>query len=173
MNNLFDIVSNDYIRTYIALAGFIISAVNSIYLISTNSFNINLVQKSYAFCEHVQNHPIYFEFAIENKSRLPVSISRMYLIVDKKKYEFQWEKERIGRHEFKAGNEVTEAYSTYSITMPQVIQGCGVVGGFFYVETEESLREKDFLNSEIIIEIHTNKGKKKFKTDLSKMSLHN
>lgn len=172
MDSLFDIVSNDYIRTYIALAGFIISTVNSIYLIGTNSFNINLIQKSYAFCEREQCHPAYFEFSIENKSRLPVSISRIYLIVDNNKYEFQWEKQRIGRHEFRTGNEVTEAYSTYSITLPQVIQGCGVVGGFFYVETEESLIEKDFLNSEISVEIHTNKGKKKFKTDLSKMSVH-
>lgn len=172
MDSLFDFVSNDYIRTYIALSGFIISVANSVYLISVNSFKINLIQKSYSFCAREMNHPVYFEFAIENKSRTPVSVSRMYLNVNKKRYEFQWDKERIGHCEFKTGEVVTEAYSTYSVTLPQIIQGCGVVGGFFYVETDNSLTEKEFESSEISIEIHTGKGRKVFKTDLSKMSVH-
>lgn len=172
MNNLFDIVSNDYISTYIAVAGFIISVANSIYLMSINSFNINLVQKSYSFCSDEEKHPVYFEFAIENNSRTTVSVSRMYLNVNKMKYEFQWEKERIGHCTFRTGNVVEEVYSTYSIALPQIIQGCGVVGGFFYVETEDTLKEDEFMNSEISIEIHTNRGNKTFKTDLSKMSVH-
>lgn len=172
MNNLFDIVSNDFISTYIALAGFIISIANSIYLICINSFKVSLITKSYAICSDLEGHPIYFELAIENNSRIPLSVSRMYLNVNEKKYEFQWEKERIGHFEFRTNGIVTEEYSTYSETLPQIIQGCGVVGGFFYVETEDALKEDEFMNSEISIEIHTNRGNKTFKTDLSKMSVH-
>lgn len=172
LNNLFDIVSNDYISTYIALAGFVISIANSIYLINVNSFKISLIIKSYAICSNLERHPLYFELAIENNSRISLAVSRMYLNVGEKKYEFKWEKERVGHFEFKTNGVLTEEYSIYSETLPQVIQGYGAIGGFFYVETESNLNEGDFMNSEMSIEIHTNRGKKCFKTDLSKLPVH-
>lgn len=172
MNNLFEIVSNDYVRTYVALAGFVISIINSIYIIAVNSFKMSLVQKSFAFCDNHIGHPAYFELTIENKSRIQMSISRMFLIINDVKYEFQWEKERIAHFEFKTGNVVTEEYSTYSLTLPQNIPGMGAIGGFFFVPTDDEISRRDFLNAEIWIEIHTNRGKKKFKVDLSKLSAH-
>ena len=88
MSNLFDFVSNDYISTYIAVASFVISIANSIYLICINSFKISLIAKSYALCDNLEGHPIYFELAIENNSRIPLAVSRMYLNVNERKYEF-------------------------------------------------------------------------------------
>ncbi len=172
MDNLFDIVSNDYVRTYTALAGFLISIINSIYLISINTFNINLIQKSYAFCENEYKHPAYFEFAIENNSRLQLSLSRMFLYVNDRKFEFKWEKERIGRTEFKSGDRLIEGYSTYSLTLPQSIPGLGVIGGFFYVETDKSITEREFINSKVYVEICTNRGNKKFKIDPLSLPVH-
>lgn len=172
MNELFEFVSNDYISTYVALAGFIISVINSVYLISSNSFKISLVLKSFAFCDNHDGHPTYFELTIENKSRVPISISRMFLIINSQKYEFQWETERIGHFEFKTNGKVTEEYSTYSLTLPQNITGMGAIGGFFFVPTDDSITKTDFLNSQLWIEIHTNRGKKRFKVDLAKLSEH-
>jgi hypothetical protein len=172
LNELFEIVTNDYVCTYIALAGFIISIVNSIYLVSVNSFKAALVQKSYAFCDNRNGHPAYFELAIENKSRIPMSVSRMFLIINNQKYEFQWETERIGHFAFKTNGKVTEEYSTYSLTLPQNISGMGAIGGFFFVPTDDLISRSDFINSQLWIEIHTNRGKKKFKIDLSKLSDH-
>ena len=170
MNSFF---SNDYVSTCISLAGFILSVINSLYLIAVNSFKIDLIQKSYAFCDTLDRHPVYFELAIENKSRIQVSISRMFLLVNNKKYEFQWEKERIGRTEFKCNGELIEGYSTYSLTLPQSIPGFGVIGGFFYVVTDSSINESDLKSADVKIEIHTNRGRKRFKVYLSDLSVHN
>ncbi|MBP1546329.1 MAG: hypothetical protein J6A37_06995 [Oscillospiraceae bacterium] len=172
MNELFEVVTNDFVRTYAALAGFVISVINSIYLISVNSFKLSLIQKSFAFCDNHKGHPVYFELTIENKSRIPMSVSRMFLIINNQKYEFQWETERIGHFEFKTNGKVTEQYSTYSLTLPQNVSGMGAVGGFFFVPTDDSISRTDFLNSQLWIEIHSNRGRKKFKVDLAKLSDH-
>lgn len=172
MDNLFDIISNDYVRTFTSLAGLLISIINSIYLISTNTFNIDLIQKSYLFSDNRKMHPIAFEFAIENNSRIQVSVLRMFLLVNDQRYEFQWDKERIRRREHKTNDEVIEAYSTYSLTLPQSISGLGAIGGFFFVNTSNELNRTDFLNSKVYVEVWTNRGKKKFKVNLSNLSDH-
>ncbi len=164
---------NETLKTFISIMGFALSVFNLCYLLITNCFKIKLIAKSYAFCSNLENHPIFFEFAIENHSRIPVSISRMFLIVNGIYYEFQWEKEEIGYSNHTQGNKVLSSNYFYSITLPQFVSGMGVVGGFFFVNTDNELTKENFLHSNVFVELHTGRGKRKFKLDVPKLSVHN
>lgn len=164
--------NNDTLKAFISIAGFFLSIFNLIYLLATNIFKIRFIAKSYAFCANLKRHPMFFEFAIENHSRIPISISRMFLVINEIYYEFQWEKEEIGYSKHSQGERTLESTYFYSIPLPQYISGMGVVGGFFYVNTNDELTEEIFLNSNVFIELHTSRGKRKFKLDVLKLSVH-
>lgn len=165
-------VDNETLKTIISIMGFALSIFNLCYLLITNCFKIKFISKSYAFCSNLHKHPIFFEFAIENHSRIPVSLSRMFLIVNGISYEFQWEKEEIGYSNRNQGEKILANNSFYSISLPQIIPGMGIVGGFFLVNTDDELTEENFLKSTVFVVVHTGRGKRKFKLDVPKLSVH-
>lgn len=165
-------IDNETLKTFISIMGFALSVFNLCYLLITNCFKIKFIAKSYTFCSNLDKHPIFFEFAIENHSRIPVSLSRMFLNVNGINYEFQWEKEEIGYSNRNQGERILASNSFYSIPLPQIISGMGIVGGFFFVDTDDELTEDIFLKSNVFVEVYTSRGKRKFKLDVPKLSVH-
>ncbi|MBA8935837.1 hypothetical protein [Clostridium beijerinckii] len=159
INNL---LTKETITFLIAIIGFLLSLFNTLYLLLSNRKNINLIYKYHEECSRLRNKPIYFEFIIENRSRLNISISRMFLNVNETTFEFSSSPEFIYEHTRSNGSCVVDRKVFYSNTLPQTISGLGVLGGFFWVDTSDDFEYDRLYKSDISISLHTNRGKLTF-----------
>ena len=109
---------------------------------------------------------IYFQLSIENHSRLPISISRMFFEYDEQSYEFGWVPEIILEKTSRVGGVIENKRTYLSEQLPHTIEGLGVWGGFFYINYTSPVKEGHFLRSPKHIKFHTNRGIKLLNLDI-------
>lgn len=169
MNNIWKFLSDtDNIKTLISTLAFILSLINTAYLIYTQRFKLNASFKEYTIVDSICDKPLILGTIIENYSRVPTSVSRMYLYINNKKYEFSWFPQIVFSSSFndKSENKSSTA-DVWSLCFPQNISSLGSCCGYFVVRTEGKFNVDDLKKSNCRIEIHTNRGKRKFKIDFS------
>ena len=169
-NDLWEFLISDYARSFLSLAGFVLSVLNTLYLVCTNHFNIKIIPK-YAFFYHTENNETILDInlIIENRSKVAVSISRMYFVINNIEYEISNRKQRISVKEFLNSDGTKEAVKSYTESLPQTIQGMGAIGGNFYIKLPPKIGETDVKNTDVKLLINTNIRKKCIKIDLQSL----
>ncbi len=170
MNNIWKFLSdNDNIKTVISVLAFILSVINTFYLFFTQRPKIKASFKEYTFLKNICDKPFLLGVIIENKSRLPVSISKMNLSVDNVKYEFSWIPIILYNSNLSQNDKVFEKTSVHSLTFPQHISSLGSCCGYFAIITKDQFDAYKLRDSKCILEVYTSRGKKSFKIDFSNL----
>ncbi len=154
----FLIDNKEMVTFVIALIGFLLSVYNFVCELKRNHMRLKITYKNH-LCGNTSPGFLLIMMNIENLSRLPVSISRMFLHIGEERFEFsslpQFAYERVRR----TGDEIHDKVVTHSQELPVMIPALGIVGGFFHICG--NITEK--LNSEMVtIELWTTRGKKKY-----------
>ncbi|GEM_PF-3534293 len=152
------IFSKDNITFAIAVLGFIFSLCNTIYLIVLNKRNLKVTCKKYSPCGYLTDKPIFFELIFENNSRRSISITRMFLNIDNKKFEFFSFPQLVYEENNKTCGRITSEQKEYSLVLPKTIDGFGVLGGFFCVLTNNCVDFKKLSTAKLSLSVHTNRG---------------
>ena len=163
--------SKENITFLIAVIGFFLSVLNFIKNIMENRFKLKLEFKSAGIQNKFPNNPIYFEMLMENCSRLPVSIARIFLKIGSEQFEFDWKEHEIYCDKVIQNQKIVTTKTHYSSTLPHTIEGLGIWGRFFYVKTNETFHFDSFLKNNNTLILYTNRGKKKLK--LPSISVNN
>jgi hypothetical protein len=141
------------IALFISGVSLIISVFSVIYQAYSNHAKITLSYRSH-FC----GEGINFYLTIENYSRLDISISRMFLIVNEKTFEFRYTPKVIITVATTKGREVTDRKELLSTALPFTIKGLGAVGGYFSVLADKSTVAKFETPVTLLIKVYTNRG---------------
>lgn len=150
---------------FISLLSLTISTYNWWYNFKHTKAKINLIYKEHKLID-IPGYPLSFNLIIENISHLDVSISRMFLKVGGKKYEFDC----LPNHVMEL-TAPDESKIIYSNSLPISISGLGAVGGFFCVRTAEypNFKMQSLYDNTVSIIVCTNRKLiKSFNIDLKR-----
>jgi len=168
VNYIFDyLADNDNVKTFISVLAFILSVSNTAYLLITQRFNLKVLFKEYTIIDKIDDKPFILGLIIENKSRLPVSVSRMFLHINKEKFEFSWFPQIVFSSVLNQSEKTLSQSDTYSLCFPQNISSLGSCCGYFAIRSNNNFTIDDLKKSKCRIEIHSNRGKRSFKIDFS------
>ena len=168
MNSIFNYFNdNDNIRTLTSVLALILSLSNTIYLIITQNFKIKVKFKEYVFIDKINDKPLILGVIIENQSRLPVSISRMFLHINRERFEFSWFPQLVFESNLHRNEKSLNESNIYSLCFPQNINSLCSCCGYFVVRSDSKFDVNDLKQSKCKIEIQSNRGKRKFKIDFS------
>ena len=157
-NSFFSLFSRDNITLAIALIG----AFGTIWGFYQNRFKIKCSYISQLVLPPPTKVTImYFNFLIENQSRLPVSISRIYLSIDGLQSESLRESYPVHAYIEQSGRS-SQKYPAFTLPLPVKIEGLGAVGGYFRFHFSEPISESKLLQSKVTVTIATNRGKRDF-----------
>ena len=154
------LIAKEQITLIIAILSFMLSLYNFFYSLLINRSNLKLIYKSHSCCNLTPEYPIIFNLVFENKSRLDISISRLFLKVNESTYEFDSETNWIGEKTNRTGNKITDKITLYSLEIPQTISGLGAIGGYFWVGTYKKIEFNK--SDQVTIIAYTNRGKFKY-----------
>lgn len=166
-NIITQICTRDNITLLISVFGFALSIWNFSKEIWNNRSKLKLNCKSCNTGINNNETIIYFQLSIENCSRLPISISRMFFEYDNQSFEFRWIPETILTKTRKRNSTITDNQIYYSQQLPHTIDSLGVWGGFFCVHLHHHLAEGLFIKSVKHIRLHTNRGIKRLNVDIT------
>lgn len=147
------------ITTIIAIIGLILSLYNFFSNLYNNRVRLRI---EYISCCYIDSS-LAFTFVFENFSRLPITISRLFIDLGSKRYEFQWHSELL---EFGLNRNlfVNPGGKFSSLGFPCEITGLGAVSGVFLINRSSlpplPLKLK---NETAQLYLHTSRGKRKTK----------
>lgn len=150
--------------TCIAVISLLISLYNWWFNFRHTKAKLNLIFKHCKIIRNQPGTPMSFHLIIENLSHLDVSISRMFLCVGDKRYEFDSLPYQIMKY-----TSPEETKLQYSSALPITIPGLGAYGGFFCVRLDDykNFDISSFLSDKVSIFISTNrKFQKSFDIEL-------
>lgn len=159
MNTICSLLTRENISLVIAVIGFILSVYNFVHEKMQNQMKINITYKNHFIAEH-DHKSITISLAFENLVKNPISISRIYLCVDDKKYDFYWIPQFVLRATQQTNGQVIDEINVHSIPLPFIIEGYGVVGGFFFTKAPQSIYTLESANTSLLV--YSNKGIKKY-----------
>lgn len=152
----------DKITLFIAIIGCLLSLYNFIKDIAMNRSRLSISFKKATLLKPYNGNPIVFRMMIENCSRLPISISRMFLSCEDAFIEFEWVPENIFHAETLQSGKIINSNTYSSVSFPINIPGLGAAGGFFNLYTYDTNIHTKFYNRHLELILHTNRGKKRF-----------
>ncbi|MEG0769901.1 MAG: hypothetical protein RSG59_08245 [Ruthenibacterium sp.] len=150
--------NREAITFFLALAGFVMSAGNSAFLIYKNRRRVKVLWKSVSVAEHLPKHPVMLEAIIENHSAQPIALSRIFLVLDRCRYEFEWIPQVCFTSSYRIGKEILNQQVMLSMQLPISLAGIAATGGFLYVNTDDDLTIEMLKIGDAQIEFCTSKG---------------
>lgn len=168
MNYFFDYLNNnDNVKTLMTVLAFILSFLNTAYLLCTQKFKLKISFKDYTIIKSLSDKPLILGISIENLSRTPISVSKMYLYINNEKFEFSWFPLPVFTSSITQNGKKQNEIDVYSLYLPQNISSLGSCCGYFVVKSEGAFTIDDLISSKCSIEIHSSRGKRRFKIDFS------
>lgn len=163
MKLLIHLLTKENITFIIAILGFGLSLYNFVNERLQNRLKLFVTYKSH-FISDVTGHEneLTISLAVENLVKNPISITRMFLNINSRKYEFYWIPQIVYHADFKCGNTILDEIKVHTVNIPFEINGYGVVGGFFFVVTDKQLTDKQLYESATSITIFSSKGKRTY-----------
>ena len=113
MNIICSLLTRENISLVIAVIGFILSVYNFVHEKMQNRMKINITYKNHFIAEH-DHKSITISLAFENLVKNPISISRIYLCVDDKKYDFYWIPQFVLRATQQTNGQVIDEINVHS-----------------------------------------------------------
>lgn len=154
--------TKESISIIIAILGFILSVINAWYLYYTNRRRFVVKITDLLPSQIDGDTSIDFGLLIENKSRITLTISQLYLVIGNQEYSFDWEPTFVACTTTKLSGVPQAKIDLFSMQLPQTIQGLGAVGGFFHVKPPYKFLESDLKNANAQIKVYTTRGIKAY-----------
>lgn len=165
-----NIFSKENITFAIAITGFILSIYNFVHERRQNKMKLAVTYKNHHLSNSDQKG-LNISLCIENLVKEPIAISRMYLILNSKKYEFFWIPQIIYYADFKKNNKILDEIKIHSVELPTRLEGNGVIGGFFFVKLDRIFTDEELKVSNPSITIYTNKGIQTYSIEINNPSV--
>lgn len=164
---MLEFITRDNITLLIATAGFSLSLYNSIRSWFEGLNRINLIYKEHTAITREKSFATFY-LIFENKSKLPLSVSRLVLTINNNSFEFSFLPEQIWEFKTTIGGETIDRRTILSEQLPFEISGLGCKGGYFRAvinkEAATVLKEP----TQILFSVYTNRGIKKFLVPVNK-----
>lgn len=170
MDKLFSFFTKENITFLIAIIGFLLSLYNFFRELLHNRMNLHIVYKNHCVSAH-DHCGVTISLSIENKTKIPISISRAFLNIDETSLEFYWIPQLIFRSTHSINKAVYDEVNVHSIALPVHIEGYGVIGGFFFCKSSVPINSEKLLSAKTSITIHSNKGIKTYPISMNNTSL--
>ena len=145
------------VSSFLGIAGFFLSCHTK----WGDRFKINLLYSKCAVCKLLPGF-ITFEMIVENRSKLPVSITSMHLQINNKQYDFEREPYFYSQNETTRNGVIIRQDTTYSTKIPFPLSGFGAIGGGFYFKYEDKITLNELSGNSAKIIIKTSRSKKRF-----------
>lgn len=162
LTKIFDIVT-----FAIAVIGFILSIWNFVETRIQNRVNLSVECKDFIIADNFARKPLYIALSVVNKSRLPIAVSRAFIVAANEKFEFSWIPQIVHQARLGTKDEVFDRTIVKSITLPINLSGLGTIGGYFYTETFDRITEDLIKETSATIVLHTNRGVKEYSVELT------
>lgn len=163
--------NRDNVTLFIAIIGLVLSVWNFVKDLVYNHFKVKMFCKSLSAGKNGNEHIAYLQMFFENCSRVPVSISRIFLVVDKEKFEFEWRPHLVFEERHLRNKQVATEKYYYSEKLPRTIDGLGAWGGYFFLYFPQDFNFSKLLNTPKCIVIHTNRGIKHYSLNIPENAL--
>ena len=150
-------MNKENITFLIAVIGFLLSLWNFLKELWYNRSKINIRFKNQAPIISLGDKCLRIELSIENKSRIPISISRMFLVYKDIEYEFEWIPRLVVYDHIKEQNNIHDIMKNCTLALPTTIPGLGVYGGYFIAVINEDFYSD--IKNDYFLKIQTNRKK--------------
>lgn len=147
-----EILTKDNITFALAVFGSLGTILSWIYASISNRKNI-YVRISRAY---LHDNSVLLHILMDNKSRLPISINRVSLIINETTYHAFDIKTQIFRGDYKSNNEIIKTDIIYSAEFPIELASLG--GTNFYLFFELPPNAFQSLSTQLTLQFHTNRG---------------
>ena len=145
-----------YVPLIISIIALTISVATILERLYTNRFKIVVKPID---SHHMANKNFLYIFAIfENKSRLSISITRIRLVYNGKKFDCRFEPAMVKETTRSNGNEVYDRITTKTLPLPINIGALGAINGYLLFDVPEGINITP--DTPQLFEICTNRGKK-------------
>jgi len=147
-------MNKENVTLVIAVLAFILSTISWVNTLVSNRKKLRISISSYKM---IASDASLFYLSIENLSRLPISISRIFLVDGESKYECSCVPQKVLEHTTRSGNVVTEHAVFRNLAVPISLTSLGGIHGYVYfpVSSANSLVPP----AELTFLLHTNRGR--------------
>lgn len=161
------------ITFFIALFGFLLSLWNFFFAHIKNRFNVQIECKDFVVADHLERDdkiPLYISLTINNKSALPLSISRIFITINNQTFEFTWVPQVVHRSQMICNNNILDSTIVKTHPIPVQIPCMNLISGYFCAFIDKTFTNEDLLCANCSITLHTNRKIKTFDLALPKIA---
>lgn len=153
-------IAMETLKNNMELITFILACIGSVgtisgwiyYWVTTRK---NIFVRIIAF--HQKNETILSYMAFENKSRLPVSITDISLLIDGNPYPCEYMPKKVMSHERTVGGRIVSSQDYYNIQLPIELGSLGATSGYVLFVLPKGVRKPD--TKVVTLQISSNRGK--------------
>lgn len=170
MEKFLVLLTKDNITFLIAVFGFLLSVYNFLRELLQNRMSLHVTYKNH----HISSHDkmgITLSLSIENKVKIPLSISRIFLNINNESLEFYWIPQFVFRATQSSKGNIYDEINIHTIPLPVQIEGYGIVGGFFFVKSSRTITNEELFSSKTSITIYSSKGIKTYPIIMNNIEL--
>lgn len=152
------------ITLVIAIAGFVMSLYNFFRAIWDKrcSFSVGYVSHYCHLSRSEKHAELVFRLNFINQSSVPLTIVRMFMVVDDKKYEFLFPEQQVYRMTRTENGKTFQIGEIKSQSLPVRIEGNGALGGYFAVYLPPEMEKRFQLAGTWKIIVQATQKKKTF-----------
>ena len=152
------------ITLVIAIAGFVMSLYNFFSAIWDKrcSFSVGYVSHYCHLSRSEKHAELVFRLNFINQSSVPLTIVRMFMVVDDKKYEFLFPEQQVYRMTRTENGKTFQIGEIKSQSLPVRIEGNGALGGYFAVYLPPEMEKRFQLAGTWKIIVQATQKKKTF-----------
>ena len=158
---------------FIALVGFLLSLWNFFTPLLKNRCNIQIDCKDFITASHLKRGgkmPMYLSLIINNKSTLPISISRLFINIDQQTFEFTWIPQVVHQSRLTCRDTILDSTIVKTHPIPVQIPSLNLTSGYFCAFVDSSLTDEILLKAHCSITLHTNRGVKNYDLTLPRVA---
>ena len=161
------------ITFFIAVIGFLLSIWNFFEPKIKNRCNLQIECKDFITASHLTREskmPMYLSLTINNKSTLPISISRMFLTINQQTFEFTWIPQIVHQSRLTCRDTILDSTVVKTHPFPVHIPSLNLVSGYFCTFVNESFTDDILLRASCSITLHTSRGVKTYNLNLPQIA---
>lgn len=152
----------DYVTFLIAVGGFGLSIWNFAETRWQNRVTIGIECKDYLFADFLKTKPLFVGLTITNKSRLQISVTRIFIEFSGTSYEVSWIPMPVFNARLTQNDVLWDSTIVKSIIPPLNMGGLSSVSGYFTISSHGKIDISALPGSDVKITLHTNRGAKSY-----------
>lgn len=163
----------ELVTLLIALIGFLLSLWNFFAPLLRNRCNLQIECKDFATAPHLTKDgkmPMYLSLIINNKSALPISISRLFININQQTFEFTWIPQVVHQSRLTCKNTILDSTVVKTHPIPVQIPALNLTSGYFCVFVDSALTDEILLKTHCSITLHTNRSVKTYDLTLPQIA---